>query len=212
MRRRPAGAVPRHPQPDPDRPWHRAASVGCRKGFGRTSSTTSDQTTPRNLMGFKDGTNNLHAGHDDLRSERVGGEAATTRPGWPSGSYLVARRIRIRIEIWDRSALQDQEADDRPASPDRAHRSVAPTEFDAIDLDADGDRRQARDPGRRPHRGWPTRTPTASTSCAGATTSPTASTPDVGQLDAGLFFLAYQRDPRTQFIPLQQQAGRAATR
>ena len=33
------------------------------QGFGRTSSTTSDQVTPRNLMGFKDGTNNIHAEH-----------------------------------------------------------------------------------------------------------------------------------------------------
>jgi deferrochelatase/peroxidase EfeB len=28
--------------------------------------------------------------------------------------------------------------------------------------------------------------------------------PQTGQLDAGLFFLAYQRDPRRQFIPIQQ--------
>ncbi|HVW34095.1 MAG TPA: deferrochelatase/peroxidase EfeB, partial [Acidimicrobiia bacterium] len=26
-----------------------------------------------------------------------------------------------------------------------------------------------------------------------------------GQLDAGLFFLAYQRDPRRQFVPLQRR-------
>ena len=30
-------------------------------GFGRTSSTTREQSTPRNLFGFKDGTNNLKA-------------------------------------------------------------------------------------------------------------------------------------------------------
>ena len=30
-------------------------------GFGRTSSTTREQATPRNLFGFKDGTNNLKA-------------------------------------------------------------------------------------------------------------------------------------------------------
>jgi deferrochelatase/peroxidase EfeB len=29
--------------------------------------------------------------------------------------------------------------------------------------------------------------------------------PQTGQLDAGLFFLAYQRDPRKQFVPLQQR-------
>ncbi|HKO38426.1 MAG TPA: Dyp-type peroxidase domain-containing protein [Solirubrobacterales bacterium] len=30
-------------------------------GFGRTSSTSQDQPTPRNLIGFKDGTNNIRA-------------------------------------------------------------------------------------------------------------------------------------------------------
>jgi deferrochelatase/peroxidase EfeB len=29
----------------------------------------------------------------------------------------------------------------------------------------------------------------------------------LGQLDAGLFFIAFQRDPRTQFVPLQQRLG-----
>ena len=27
----------------------------------------------------------------------------------------------------------------------------------------------------------------------------------LGRLNAGLFFIAYQRDPRTQFIPIQQR-------
>ena len=30
----------------------------------------------------------------------------------------------------------------------------------------------------------------------------------LGRLDAGLFFLAYQRDPRTAFIPVQTQLAR----
>ena len=29
--------------------------------------------------------------------------------------------------------------------------------------------------------------------------------PRVGQLDAGLFFIAFQRDPRAQFVPMQQR-------
>jgi deferrochelatase/peroxidase EfeB len=31
----------------------------------------------------------------------------------------------------------------------------------------------------------------------------------LGRLDAGLFFMAYQRDPRTQFVPVQRQLARA---
>jgi deferrochelatase/peroxidase EfeB len=38
-------------------------------GFGRTSSTSTTQRTPRNLMGFKDGTNNVK-GDDTAELER----------------------------------------------------------------------------------------------------------------------------------------------
>lgn len=31
--------------------------------------------------------------------------------------------------------------------------------------------------------------------------------PTTGQLDAGLFFIAFQKDPRKQFIPIQQTLG-----
>jgi deferrochelatase/peroxidase EfeB len=30
---------------------------------------------------------------------------------------------------------------------------------------------------------------------------------DLGQLDAGLFFVAFQRDPRTHFVPIQRRLG-----
>ncbi|MFP3701990.1 Dyp-type peroxidase, partial [Burkholderia sp. SIMBA_013] len=35
-------------------------------GFGRTSSTSRAQATPRNLFGFKDGTNNLKVEDNSL--------------------------------------------------------------------------------------------------------------------------------------------------
>ena len=40
-------------------------------GFGRTSSTSSAQKTPRNLMGFKDGTNNIHAEDEEAMDRYV---------------------------------------------------------------------------------------------------------------------------------------------
>ena len=40
-------------------------------GFGRTSSTSRAQETPRNLMGFKDGTNNLKLEDDGGAGEHV---------------------------------------------------------------------------------------------------------------------------------------------
>ena len=78
-------------------------------GFGRTSSTDSAQVTPRNLMGFKDGTNNLVAEDDAaLRTHTWVGDRDD--PAWMrGGSYMVVRRIRILTEVWDRSTLADQE-------------------------------------------------------------------------------------------------------
>ncbi len=78
-------------------------------GFGRTSSTSQSQETPRNLMGFKDGTNNVHGDDESTMDDEIwvgGADAPTWMHG---GSYLVARRIRMRIENWDRDYLEDQE-------------------------------------------------------------------------------------------------------
>src|SRR5690348_6457295 len=74
-------------------------------GFGRTSSTTRDQTTPRNLFGFKDGTANLKAEETDLLSKWLW-VAPGDGPDWMiGGSYLVSRKIRMLIETWDRTSL-----------------------------------------------------------------------------------------------------------
>jgi deferrochelatase/peroxidase EfeB len=80
-----------------------------RLGFGRTSSTTRGQQTPRNLFGFKDGTRNIKA-EDTARLNRHVWVAADDGPEWlTGGTYLVARRIRMRIESWDRTTLLEQE-------------------------------------------------------------------------------------------------------
>src|SRR6185436_6997554 len=80
-------------------------------GFGRTSSTSRAQATPRNLMGFKDGTANLKA--EDTAALAAHVWVAGDRAGEPAwlrqGTYLVARRIRMLIEAWDRAALGEQE-------------------------------------------------------------------------------------------------------
>ena len=82
-------------------------------GFGRTSSTSTAQATPRNLFGFKDGTANLKAEETaDVERPRLGPPRRRRRaPRWlAGGSYLVARRINMQIETWDRTSLREQEA------------------------------------------------------------------------------------------------------
>ena len=77
-------------------------------GFGRTSTTTRSQSTPRNLMGLKDGTNNLRAEDTAALAQHVW--VGSEGPAWMrNGTYLVARRIRMLIETWDRASLKDQE-------------------------------------------------------------------------------------------------------
>jgi deferrochelatase/peroxidase EfeB len=87
----------------------RAALRWSQLGFGRTSSTSTAQSTPRNLFGLKDGTNNLKAEDPGLVEDHVwigGGEG----PPWAvGGSYLVARRIAMTIEVWDTLQLDEQE-------------------------------------------------------------------------------------------------------
>ncbi|WP_083980013.1 iron uptake transporter deferrochelatase/peroxidase subunit [Demequina salsinemoris] len=170
-------------------------------GFGRTSSTTRDQSTPRNLMGFKDGTRNLRAEDTDNVRTWLWSQADDGQEWMAGGTFMVARKLRILAEIWDRASLSEQEA-----TVGRAKGSGAPlsggnefTEPDFTRPGADGD-------------------PLIPTDSHVALAHPDANggammlrrgynytdgADDLGRLDAGLFFLAFVRDPETQYIPMQ---------
>ncbi|MFF8675817.1 iron uptake transporter deferrochelatase/peroxidase subunit [Streptomyces sp. NPDC015242] len=163
-------------------------------GFGKTSSTTPEGQTPRNLFGFKDGTRNIAGTETDRLREHVWvGEK--DGPAWMAGgSYLVARRIRMHIETWDRTPLQEQEdifgRDKGEGAPVGKAKERDEPFLKAMKPDAHV---------RLAHPG----------SNRGATIlrrgySFTDGTDGLGRLDAGLFFLAYQRDVREGFIPIQR--------
>ncbi|MFE9356897.1 iron uptake transporter deferrochelatase/peroxidase subunit [Streptomyces olivaceoviridis] len=164
-------------------------------GFGKTSSTTPDAQTPRNLMGFKDGTRNI-AGTETDRLDKFVWVGEEDGPDWMTGgSYLVARRIRMNIETWDRASLQEQEdvfgRDKREGAPVGKAKEHDEPFLKAMKPDAHV--RLAHPDSNNGitilRRGY----------------SFTDGTDGLGRLDAGLFFLAYQRDVRKGFIPLQRR-------
>ncbi|MFD7582814.1 iron uptake transporter deferrochelatase/peroxidase subunit [Kitasatospora sp. NPDC059817] len=164
-------------------------------GFGKTSSTTPDAQTPRNLLGFKDGTHNI-AGTDGAGLAKHVWAAPGDGPEWMTGgSYLVARRIRMHIETWDRASLKDQEDTfGRTKGEGAPYGKVK--EHDAPDL-------KAMPAGSHVALAHPDANNGLMILRRGF--SFTDGTDGLGRLDAGLFFLAYQRDTRKAFVPLQQR-------
>jgi deferrochelatase/peroxidase EfeB len=175
-------------------------------GFGRTSSTTSSQVTLRNLMGFKDGTNNLR-GNDDAQMDRyvwVGDEEP--QRWFRNGSYLVARRIRMRIEAWDRDSLADQER-----VIGRFKDSGAPLtgtkEHDLVKLsEKRSDGEPVIDIAAHIRLAAPSENHDLRLLRRGYSFADGID-PATSELDAGLFFLAFQRDPHKQFATLQRRLG-----
>ncbi len=177
-------------------------------GFGRTSTTTSGGDTPRNLMGFKDGTNNITVDDSAALKDDVW-VASADDPGWMTGgSYVVVRRIRMLLESWDRTALAEQErvigrnkVDGAPHGSGTEHatpRLGAKGPDDKLLIDTDAHIRLAA-----PSKNNNIRILRRGYSFSDGIDQRTA------ELDAGLFFIAYQRDPRNQFLPLQAQLARS---
>lgn len=174
-------------------------------GFGRTSSTSQSQATPRNLFGFKDGTANIMAQDTAALDRHVWvqpGDVAGQGDWLAGGSYLVARRIRMHIEVWDRTHLREQQdviGRDKLEGAALGHRG----EHDPVDFDRTGTD------------GQPAILPTSHVFLAHERNldgirilrrgySFTDGSDGLGHLDAGLFFVAFVRDPHRQFVPMQR--------
>jgi deferrochelatase/peroxidase EfeB len=156
-----------------------------------------DGRTGRNLMGFKDGTNNLDAS-DAAAMRRNVWVGASDDPAWMrGGTYLVTRRIRIRIERWDASDLDEQETDvgrrKVSGAPFGARSEFAPVvpehEPEHSHIMLANPRTAGSEAERLLRRGY----------------SFDDGLMPGGKIDAGLFFAAYQRDPRRQFVPIQRR-------
>ena len=165
-------------------------------GFARTPAMATSGT-PRNLLGFKDGTSNLND-PEELAAHVWVGRAGP--PAWlAGGSYLVARRIELLIEDWDLETLGSQETiigrrkgSGAPLSGGTEFTTPdfgAPTSGASIDPAAHVRLAHASNNGgmRILRRGY--------NYVNGIRAD--------GGLDAGLLFISFQRSP-AQFISIQQ--------
>jgi len=125
-------------------PCHNLARLGqgvlalraLQVGFGRTSSTTTAQETKRNLLGFKDGTDNLLAGDTPRSRSSSGSTMSGSRTGWSGGpTWSLAGS-------GPGSSLGGNAARGQEAAVGRFKRSGAPLggrhEHDPVDLSATG--------------------------------------------------------------------------
>jgi deferrochelatase/peroxidase EfeB len=131
---------------------------------------------PRDLLGFLEGADNLRFPQQLERHVWAGARDRTWMAG---GTYLVYRRVRLRLAAWNALAVEDQErivgrrrATGAALAPDTGHVALA--------APRDGE-------GGMLRRG-------VAYLDAGA-----------GELDAGLVFVAFVRDPRRQYVPVQRR-------
>ena len=171
-------------------------------GFGRTSSTSTQQVTARNLLGFKDGTANIKSEKGEELEKFVWvREGDDAKADWlAGGSYLVARRINMHIEPWDRTSLREQET-----LIGRDRQEGAPlsggTEFTEPDFGLQGRDGPLIATDAHVRLAHPKQNNGAKMLRRGYNFTDGSTT--LGRLDAGLFFIAFVRDPDEQYIPMQ---------
>jgi deferrochelatase/peroxidase EfeB len=169
-------------------------------GFGRASAGPGQQT-PRNLLGFKDGTRNIATDDDYARFVWIKGGA---QPWLDGGTYQVVRKIRMLMETWDTDRVGNQQR-----IFGRHKENGAPltgnAEFDTPDFaarDAAGD--VVIDP--LSHVALAAHEHNDGIMIRRRSYNYTDGLDDNGQLNAGLLFVSYQNDPR-HFMAIQNRLG-----
>jgi deferrochelatase/peroxidase EfeB len=172
--------------------------------------------TPRNLMGFKDGTINPPLGRAPTTPDAPRGFddvvwVGEEGPDWMrGGSYVVARRIRISLEHWDRTEVDFQEQvigrHKYSGAPIGKSGEREPLDLDRADKDGNpliADNAHVRLGAAAVNDGAQILRRAYSYNDGVSFTAERWPPWRQGMLyDAGLFFVAYQRDPRTGFIKI----------
>jgi len=175
---------------------------------GFTADSKPGQT-PRNLMGFKDGTNNPSVKDSQAMNQFIWVDQEG--PEWMrNGSYVVVRRIRIALEHWDRMnlAFQEQTVGRHKYSgvPLGGTKEFDKPDYDATDKDGNSiipENAHIRLGSAETNGGAQIlRRPYSYNDGANFTAERWPPWRQEMEYDAGLLFLCYQRDPRTGFIKI----------
>lgn len=175
----------------------------AQQGFLGARGREAPGTTPRNLMGLRDGSANER---DPAAQSEVVWSRDQKSPWLRGGTQLVLRRIRIDLDRWDDLDTTTKEATFGrrldSGAPLTGTRESEPVQRDAVDAQgfrvlaphAHAARAQARSPAERMwRRGYDYDDGLLADG-----------TPDAGQL-----FAAYQRDLATAFVPVQRRLAEA---
>lgn len=170
------------------------------QGFFRTTAGPK-KVTPRNLLGFRDGTRNIHTPEDFDRYVWIHDDG----PAWQqNGTYQIVRKIKMHIESWDTDRVSDQND-----IFGRFKTSGAPLsgkhEFDTPDFKMKNENGDYTIP-ETSHIRLASRENNHGVQILRRPFNYSEGINDVGLLEAGLLFLCYQNDP-AHFEMLQSKLG-----